>query len=327
MGGPKLSIVVIAFRQREALVECLEACQAAGALVAGGAELIVVDNGRLAPMVREHFPCVRLIEPGFNAGFAGGANLGIAAAAGQWIVLVNDDARIEPDALMELVEAAARSDRIGSVAAQVRFAADRGRLNSAGITVDGLGIATERLAGAPIGAADHPADVFGATACCALFRRAMLEQIGGFDERFFAYLEDVDVAWRAQAAGWSCVYAPSAVAYHRGSASSGHASAKKYYLVGRNRMWLLARNATTPQLLRALPGILLYDSAYIAYVLVTEHTLAPLRGRLAGIWSFRAQRRDCRAGRRPVELGRRSWRAAFSQHVAYRELAASDRRE
>jgi GT2 family glycosyltransferase len=322
--APAISIIVVAYRQREALLECIQACLDAATHVSDGAELIVVDNGGLALLVHERFPAVRLVEPGFNAGFAGGVVRGLAVARGTWIALVNDDARIEPDALVQLLNAGRRSSEIGSVAAQVRFAYVPQQVNSAGICVDALGIATERLAGAPASAAADVAEVFGATGCFALYRREMLAEIGGFDQRFFAYLEDVDLAWRARAGGWICVYEPRALAYHRGSATSRHGSASKYYLVGRNRVWLLARNATTGQLLRALPGIALYDCAYIVYVALSDRTLAPLRGRLAGMRSWLRLRRETRSQRREVPLASGGWRAALRQHRAYRDLASAD---
>jgi GT2 family glycosyltransferase len=321
MSRPTVSIVIVAYRQTGALLECLESASAAAANVSS--ELIVVDNGSLSGLVRERFPSGRLVAPGFNSGFAGGVARGIGAAGGRWVALLNDDATIEPDALAMMLTAGESSEKIGAVAAQVRFRDARERVNSAGISVDRLGIATERLAGAPVAAASEPGEAFGASGCCALYRRAMLEQIGGFDERFFAYLEDVDVAWRARAAGWSCVYEPRAIAYHRGSASSRHGSRQKYYLVGRNRVWLLARNATTRQLLRAWPGILAYECAYVAYVAATDRTLAPLRGRLAGIRAWRRLRREQRERRSPVRLGAQSFRASLHQHRAYRELAST----
>jgi GT2 family glycosyltransferase len=321
MSQPAVSVVVVAYREAEALLECLEAASAALANVAG--ELIVVDNGSMSGLVREHFPNARLVAPGFNSGFAGGVTRGLALARGRWVALINDDATIEPDALALMLASGERSEGIGAVAAQVRFSQARSRINSAGISVDRLGIATERLSGAPIGDATERCEVFGASACVAVYRRAMLEQLGGFDQRFFAYLEDVDLAWRARAAGWSCVYEPRAVAYHQGSASSRHGSATKYFLVGRNRVWLLARNATTAQLLRAWLAILAYDCAYVAYVAATDHTLAPLRGRLAGLRSWRGMRQEQSSGRREVRLGHQSFRAWFGQHRAYRELASS----
>jgi GT2 family glycosyltransferase len=149
----------------------------------------------------------------------------------------------------------------------------------------------------------------------------MLEELGGFDVSFFGYLEDVDLAWRARMAGWRALYEPTAVGYHHHSATFGHGSATKYFLVGRNRVRLLAKNATTRQLLKYGPWMLAYDIAYVAFVGTRRRTLAPLRGRLAGLRDWRAYRRAGARARRPVELAPvaglssalnrdRAWRAA-----------------
>jgi GT2 family glycosyltransferase len=325
MGAPVISIVVVAYRQREALGEALDSCLAAAERTPGEVELIVVDNGELAGFVREGWPAALVLEPGENLGFAGGVQHGLAVARGEWVALVNDDARLEPNALAAMLAAGERDARVGSVAAQVRFASDPGQINSAGVSVDSLGVATERLAGLTVEEDGQEAtEVFGASGCVALYRRAMLEDVGGLEERFFAYLEDVDLACRARAAGWGAVYEPGAVAYHRGSASSGEGSAHKYFLVGRNRVWLLARNATAGQLLRALPGMVVYDLAYVAYVALSDRTLAALRGRLAGLRGWRAMRASARAGRGVVRLdsARGGWLGALRQHRAYRRLGA-----
>ena len=323
---PLISVVVVAYRQREALLESLDALgRAAAALEARegrehAVELIVVDNGDLAELVAEHRPDARVLRSEGNAGFAAGAQAGIAAARGEWVALVNDDATLDPGALAALLDAGRSGQDVGAVAAQVRFRTAPEHINSAGIVVDSLGVASERLAGALASAAAEPAEVFGASACVALYRRSMLDQLGGLDGRFFAYQEDVDLAWRARAAGWRAVYEPRAVALHLGSASTGEGSRRKYWLVGRNRVWLLARNATGGQLARALPGIALYDLAYIVYVALTDRTLAPLRGRLAGLRGWRAMRAERRDTRREVELAsaRSGWLGALRQHRAYR---------
>ncbi|HEY1832978.1 MAG TPA: glycosyltransferase family 2 protein [Solirubrobacteraceae bacterium] len=328
MGGPRISVVIVAYREREKLADALRSCVAAGAAVVGGIELIVVDNGGLASLVREHVPRAIVVEPGENLGFAGAVARGIAASSGEWVALVNDDALLEPDTLRHLLEAGERDERVGSVAAQVRFHADPARVNSAGIAVDSLGVASERMAGAAIALAGERCDVFGACGCVALYRRSMLDETGGFDPRFFAYQEDVDLAWRARAAGWLAVYEPLAVALHHGSASSGEGSRRKYFLVGRNRVRLLARNATAAQLVRACPGILAYDLAYVVYVALTDRTLAPLHGRLRGLREWRTFRADPRLARRPVKLDSAlgGWLGALRQHRAYRELGANARR-
>ncbi len=284
-------------------------------------ELIVVDNGGLADLVLEHSPRARVLRPGANIGFAAAAQAGIEAAGGDWVALVNDDATLDPDALAALLAAArGGGERLGSVAAQIRFQARPETINSAGIEVDSLGVASERLAGAPAAETAQSTEVFGASGCVALYRSEMLARLGGVDGRFFAYQEDVDLAWRAQAAGWLAVYEPRALAHHRGSASSGEGSSSKYRLVGRNRVWLLARNMTGAQLVRALPGIALYDLAYVVYVALTDRTLAPLWGRLEGLRHWQSMRSERDGQRRAVALApaRSGWLGALRQHLAYR---------
>ena len=264
-----------------------------------------------------------MIEPKRNLGFAGGVSRGIDAAEGEWIALVNDDATLTEDALTQLLRAGESDPQVGAVAAQVRFTSRPEVINSAGIEVDSLGVASERLAGQPSSAAGEPREVFGASGCVALYRRQALDQVGGFDERFFAYQEDVDLAWRMRSAGWIAVYEPAAVAHHQGSASSGEGSARKYFLVGRNRVRLLARNATTRQLVLHWPAILLYDIAYVSYTALSDRNLGALRGRLAGLRDWRAFRRETRGTRKEVALSSAwsGWRAALRQHLAYRSMS------
>lgn len=316
-----VSVIVIAFSQREPLRESLRSISSAAASVSGEVELIVVDNGGLAEQVGDWAPEARIIVSEHNLGFAGGVCRGITVASGEWIMLVNDDATLTDDSLAHLLGAGESDPRIGAVAAQIRFASSPEVINSAGIEVDSLGVASERLAGAPAASAAEPAEVFGASGCVALYRRQALDQVGGFDERFFAYQEDVDLAWRLRSAGWIAVYEPAAIAHHLGSASSGEGSARKYFLVGRNRVRLLARNATTRQLMRYWPAILLYDAAYVTYTALSDRNLGALRGRLVGLREWRTFRRETSGMRKDVALSSpwSGWRAALRQHLAYRK--------
>jgi GT2 family glycosyltransferase len=144
----------------------------------------------------------------------------------------------------------------------------------------------------------------------------MLDEIGGFDKSFFAYLEDADVAWRARMAGWRCVYAPSAVVYHHHSASLGHGSPAKHFLVGRNRVRMLAKNATPSHLARNGLGMAVYDLAYVAFACAKTRSTASLRGRAVGLRHWREDRD--KVVRRPVELAHAfGIRRALDRHRAY----------
>jgi GT2 family glycosyltransferase len=230
---------------------------------------------------------------------------------------------VHPDALAELLAGGEADPAVGSVAAQVRFAAWPDTINSAGIEVDELGVARERRLGEPASACEaEPVEVFGASAALALYRRAMLDAVGGFDGSFFAYLEDADLAWRARMAGWRCVLVPRAVALHHHSPTLGHGSEAKHRLVGRNRVRMLAKNASPHQLRRRLPRIVAYDLLYVGYVAATARTLAPLAGRLDGLGDWRAYREAGRAKRRELPLSPSpGLRAALRRNRAYLTVA------
>ena len=222
-------------------------------------------------------------------------------------------------AVEELLAVGRSAPDVGSVAAQMRFAGDRaGIINSAGIGIDRLGIAFDRLLGQPVEASEtEPVEVFGACCGAALLRRAMLDDVGGFDETFFFGLDDADLAWRAQMRGWRCLYAPAAVVHHEHSATARHGSSLKYFHVGLNRVRMLAKNADGRQLRRYGPAMIGYDLAYVVFAALTDRTLAPLRGRMQGLREWRTYRR-AGAARRPVELApTRGLRAALARRAAW----------
>jgi GT2 family glycosyltransferase len=300
---PTVSAIVVAFGKERLLGECLRSLETASARIAGGVEIIVVLN-QLAASARAALKSEWVVvESGGNVGFAAGVTTGLARARGKWIALVNDDCVLAPGALEELLAAGESSDDIGSVAAQIRFANQADTINSAGVEVDVLGVAYERLLGQPASAgSDTVQEVFGASAAAALYRRTMLDDVGGFDASFFAYLEDADLAWRARMRGWRCVYAPGAIVLHEHSSTLGHRSPAKYFLVGRNRVRMLAKNATRSQLIRHGLAAMAYDVAYVGFVAARDRTLAPLRGRLRGLHEWRRYRATGTPVRRHVPL-------------------------
>jgi GT2 family glycosyltransferase len=302
----RLSAVVVTYKRQDLLTPCLNSVKSALRQIPGRTELLVVDNGsggRATAFMREHHPDVPVVTIAENRGFARGLNAGLQRIRGEWALLLNDDATLEPDAAIRLLSLGESQPRIGSVAAQMRFAgASSGLINSAGMEVDRLGIAYDRLLGAPVEASEsNPVEVFGASGGGAIFRRAMLDEVGGFDDTFEVYLEDLDVAWGARIHGWRSFYEPRAIVYHHHSATTRHGSPYKYFHVGKNRVRVLARNADRSLLLRYGLGMLVYDAGYVCFVALTEKTLAPARGRLAGLREWRRYRTDSRP-RRPVDL-------------------------
>jgi len=205
-------------------------------------EVIVVDNSG-AGLVRKNgtAPGVRVIENTRNAGFGGAVNQGIRESQSPYVATLNDDAVACPRWIEVMVDALEKRPDAGMCASQVRFFRES-RLDSAGMLIARDGSSKQRGHGRP--PEDFPVaeEVLMASGSAALYRRTMLQDIGGFDDDFFLYCEDTDLGLRARWAGWKCLYVPLAVVDHHYSHSAGRASAVKAYYVERNRLFVLIKN-------------------------------------------------------------------------------------
>lgn len=283
--GPRVSVIIVNWNGREHLVTCLPALFAQSF---SDFEVILVDNGSTdgsLTWLKENFVQVRVIENQTNLGFTAANNQGMLAAQGELIALLNNDTQADQHWLAELVRAMQSDPSIGMVATNMRLADQPNLIDSAGIAIDRAGIAW----GVDGGRERQPTtreevrEVFGACGGAALYRRTMLAEIGLLDEDFFAYLEDVDLAWRAQWAGWRGVYAPMAQVLHHHSATGKRIPHLKSRLLGRNKLWLLAKNYPWPYLLWYLPIILLYEALSLGYALKEKRLNSALAGRLEAI--------------------------------------------
>ncbi len=276
------SVVVVTWNGRERLGESLPAIVGQQGV---RHEVILVDNGSTdgtTAWVRADYPSVRVVELSENTGFAAGNNRGFEAARAPLVATINNDAIPDPDWLADLVRAASAYPDAGMFASRMVYRHDPEVIDSAGVSLDPLGIAWDRNAGTPV-PDDADGEVFGASAGAALYRRELLQATGGFDERFFAYLEDVDLAWRARWLGWKARYVPAARVRHLHSATWAEDSPLKTYHLGRNKVWLIAKNYPHGPLLRWLPLILAYDAASLPITVSRQRRLDAVRGRLAGL--------------------------------------------
>ncbi len=235
---PRVSVIILNWNGRELLKACL------GSLAAQtyeDFETIVVDNGSddgSPEMVGIEFGDVVLVRNPENTGFCRGNNIGMERAGGSLVVLLNNDAEVAPDFLEKLVAAADLDPEFGMFAPRIMMYDKRSVFDSTGLLVYPDGICRSRgWLEEDEGQFDEADEVLGPNGCAAMYRTSMLADVGVFDERYFAYLEDLDLAFRGQLRGWKCRYVPDAVAYHKKSMTSGYHSAFKAYLVERNRIW------------------------------------------------------------------------------------------
>jgi GT2 family glycosyltransferase len=268
-------------------------------------ELIVVDNGSTdgsAQYVRERFGTARVLELGRNTGFAGGANAGLRAATSEAVALVNQDVRLEPDWLERACRALDEAPRAASVATKMLDLGDPSLVYDAGDILRRDGACEQRgRFERDDGRFDEPGEIFGACAGAALYRREAVLDAGGFDERFFLYLEDADLALRLRLAGWTCVYEP-AVALHAGEGSAGPPERPVHAWVERNTLLLVARAYPW----RWLPLVAWRQAGWAWHALRAGRLGAFLRGAAAAVPLLPAMWRERRALRGgasvPVEV-------------------------
>jgi len=221
------------------LRECLESL---GRQTLRDFEVIIVDNSGENLVRRNPLPPgTRTLENARNTGFGAAINQGLGASSAPYLATLNDDAVAHPRWLEALVRALERRPDAGMCASQVRFFGEE-RLDSAGMLVAGDGSSKQRGHGRTPDDFPVAEETLFPSGSAALYRRAMLEETGGFDDRFFLYCEDTDLGLRARWAGWKCLYVPEAVVEHHYSHSSSGASPVKAYYVERNRLFVLAKN-------------------------------------------------------------------------------------
>ncbi len=297
-----ISVVIPNYNGLEHLPACLEALRPQRFR---DFETILVDDGSTdgsAEWVRRHYPEVRVLELGRNMGMATAVNRGWRLTTGRNIALLNNDTQVDPGWLEALAEAAETHPEISSFASKIRLFDRPHILHAAGDLYGVDGIPRNRGAWEEDrGQYDGAFEVWGPCGAAALYRRAFLEELGGFDERLFMYLEDVDLAWRAQLRGYRCRFVPQAVVYHKVSATGGGVLAS--YYVGRNTLLVLAKDMPAP-LLRRHWGAIVRAQLRIAGEALRHWrgaaARARLRGQLAGLLLLPAwwpARRKVQAGR------------------------------
>ncbi len=277
---PLISVVIPNYNGAGYLEKCLRSllCQTYSKM-----EIVVVDNASQDPsvdIVRKIAPQAILLRQRQNLGFAGGANAGIRASRGDWVAVLNNDAEAAPHWLSECVHAIQNNMDVAFLACRILDLGNHNRLYSAGDCFLRAGIGYRRGQEQQDRVEyQQECPIFSASGCAALYRKALFEQAGGFDERFFAYLEDVDLGLRFQAAGYRGIFVPRAEVYHHGGATSGgEFSALAVRLRTRNALLLLIKSMPGYILLHCWPMILFAQLSWFLRVVLHRRLGSYLKG-------------------------------------------------
>jgi len=326
-GLPLISIVIPNYNG----AACLETCLRSLLQQADDrTEFLVVDNGsrdHSIELVRGLAPQARVLPQPCNLGFAAAVNHGSRAARGEWIAVLNNDTEVAADWLAACFAAMERHPDASFLACHILDYRDRGRIYSAGDCFLRAGLGYRRGQEQPDGeeyGCEIP--VFSACGCAALYRKAALEAAHGYDEHFFAYLEDVDLGLRLQAAGAAGYYIPGARVYHLGGATSGGEFAPlAVRLRTRNAILLLLKSIPGRILFRCIPMILAGQASWFGRAVAHGRLLSYLGG-LAGVFPLvpamlKKRRALRRLWRRPAS---RLWHSILeSENMARRDFSSS----
>lgn len=241
----KVSVIIVNWNGEQFLERCLSALMAQ---TVKAHEIILVDNASTDGSIKiaQRYSEVRLMRLNQNTGFACGNNLAIEAASAEseWIALVNPDAFVEPHWLETLLLAVENNPNFATFSSKLVNAANPKLLDGAGDVYHMSGLVWRMGHGYPVPTTqENVLEVFSPCAAAALYRRSALEEVGGFDEDFFCYVEDVDLGFRLRLAGYRCLYVPQSVVHHVGSGLTGgqHSNFSVYH-GHRNLVWTFIKN-------------------------------------------------------------------------------------
>ena len=301
MTDPEVSVVVVTWNGRQHLDACLDALAAQRGV---RAEVILVDNGSTddtVAHVRRGHPGVRLVALNENRGFAGGNNAGAAEARAPILAFLNNDTAADPGWLKALLGGLDRAAGFALATSRIVYMHDPQVIDSAGDGFLRAGGAFKRLHGMRAADAAEPSEVFGACGAACLMPKAVFDELGGFDEDFFASHEDVDLSYRARLLGYRVRYVPTAVVRHHGSATIGRVSGFAVFHGQRNLEWLYIKNTPMTLLLATIPGHMVYVAAASVHF-ARSGALGPfIRAKLAALMGLPGMLRK----RRHVQQTRR----------------------
>jgi GT2 family glycosyltransferase len=314
----RAAVVVVNWNSGRLLERCLDAVHAQ---TLAPSEVIVVDNDSRdgsADQVESRYPGTIVLRPGRNLGFAAANNLAAAALrASDWLALLNPDAFPEPDWLARLAEAAHAHPEFTFFASRLLCERDPRRLDGTGDLYSATGLAWRRDHGRDAGRSRASGgEVFAACAAAGLYRRDAFLAAGGFDESYFCFFEDVDLAFRLRLAGHRCRYVPEAVVHHVGSALTRKGSDFAVYHGHRNLVWTYAKDMPWPLLVLYLPAHVLVNLVSLAWFAAHGRGGAILRAKRDALRALPGVLRRRREVQRSARVGAWALRRSFAPLTA-----------
>jgi GT2 family glycosyltransferase len=286
---PTVSVVIPNLNGRHLLGGCLERLREQ---TVTSVETIVVDNGSeddSVAFLKSEFPEAQVVSLEANQGFAGGMNAGIARARGAFVAFLNNDAEADASWLEELLACLDRHPCAAAATSKLLLADERSTIDGAGDSLTPSFLPYPRGHGEPDrGQFEEEVEVFSPAGAASLWRRSALDDVGLFDERFFAYYEDVDLGFRARLKGFECWYAPKAVAYHQRGATAGTRTEFALFHPIKNRWFLILKNAPGRVLLRNAFSLVLGEGYLWLRVLRARKPSVAIRAYGEVLRNFRA---------------------------------------
>ncbi len=311
--SPEVRVIVVNYNAGPLLGRCLDALQRQ---TFRNFEAVVVDNasedGSLDGAVPDD-PRFRVDRLGENLGFAAANNRGARACKAPWVATLNPDAFAEPDWLQRLLDATQRHAGVAMFGSTQIDAEDEGRIDGSGDAFFAPGLAWRGNHGHPVGDLPEEGEVFGPCAAAALYRTEAFAAAGGFDERYFCYYEDVDLAFRLRLRGERCIQVRDAVVKHVGSGLAGSRSDFVRYHGARNLLWLFVKNMPAPLFWPLLPAHAGLQAALLAWAMVRGHLPPAWRGLKDGVRGLPAVWRS----RQEVQAARRASSADVARAVTW----------
>ncbi|GAA0378698.1 glycosyltransferase family 2 protein [Paenibacillus motobuensis] len=278
---PTVSVQIVTYNSSADIVDCLN-CVLAQTYKPG--QIIVIDNAsaddtveQVRSFIKKEKASIELVENAVNTGFAPAHNQALSLSSSDYALVLNPDVRLQPDYIERIISYMEEHPRVGSATGLLLRQSEADTVDSTGLVINSIWRAFDRGAGELAKDWKQSGSIFGPSGAAAMYKRTMIENISVqgqfFDEDFFAYKEDVDVAWRAQLLGWESYYCAEAVGYHKRGWKKGGRSSQPLFIRRKsyiNRYKMIYKNLSGLSWLKKLPKFLVYEIASNGYFLLRE---------------------------------------------------------